>query len=493
MKHLDIALAARAHRGGRALRTSAFRHRRLAQDPMGIVLWQLGAEPFTAAAIGWGTRRDTLSFAVAGDPLNRDLAFAALLKFARWFNPLFESHARHRETVVRGNYTSTCAITAPQVLVANNATVELLGRLGRRLAYLPTDGQHPADPDLVRLGRHLLFLWNHWAVPGQQLVVSLVNLLGAHWATPQSEVERQSLAALDAFIEPPDGRHGFEAAALAEQDVVGPLPAGKDDKLLDPLVERFHERRGRSTDPRTIAALLAPIEGHYRPLVHRTWELIWRCWVRELTLPEASSVARRWDEDRRAYTGHIDWMAQSGLRRTRQTPRQAVLTLRKLEDAKRRLEAAEACDDPLRMIPYLLENKAVRGRIVRVNREHREMGERSMMKRPLVTLHSPDPCPIPLGRELWWSEQPDGREFVVQSITPKSEGGALVTLKLMTGSGKTALPTMGSVACFSIHTTAERWPAKLPHDDPWTHQPEEPPASLAPIESESENIVMRRV
>jgi hypothetical protein len=459
---------------------------------MAVVLWQLGAEPFTAAAIGWGTRRHRLASAVAGDPRNRDLAFGALLKFARWFNPLFESHASRRETVVRGDHTSTRAITAPQVLVANGATVELLGWLGRRLAYLPTDGPHPADPDLVRLGRHLIFLRNHSAVPGQQLVVSLTDLLGAHWATSQSELERQSLAALDAFIEPPDRKHGFEAAADAEEDVVGPLPSGKYDEKLEPLVDQFHQRRGGSTDPRIIAPLLAPIEDHYRPHVRRTWELLWRCRDRELTLPEAPSAARRWDEDRWAYTGHIDWMARSGLRRTRQTPRQAVLTLRKLEDATRRLEAEEACDDPLRMIPYLLENRAVRGRVVRVDLEHREMAKRKPMPRPLVTLLSPDSCPIPLGRKLWWSEQPDGREFVVQAIAPTPEGGALVTLKLMTGSGKTGLPTVGNVACFSIHTTAEGRPTILSRDDPWTHQPERPPALPAPIEDESEDMVLRR-
>jgi hypothetical protein len=166
--------------------------------------------------------------AVAGDPRSRDLAFAALLKFARWFNPRFEAHASRRETIVRGSRTSTRAVTAPQVLVANQATVALLGRLGRRLAYLPTDGDRPADPDLVRLGRHLIFLGNHWAVPGQQLVASLADILGDHWATSQSELERQSLAALDAFIEPPVGLHGFEAAALAERDAVGPLPSGED-------------------------------------------------------------------------------------------------------------------------------------------------------------------------------------------------------------------------------------------------------------------------
>ena len=39
---------------------------------------------------------------VAGEPRNRDLAFAALLPFARWFNARFESHAANRESFVRG-------------------------------------------------------------------------------------------------------------------------------------------------------------------------------------------------------------------------------------------------------------------------------------------------------------------------------------------------------------------------------------------------------
>ena len=61
----------------------------------------------------------------------------------------------------------------------------------------------------------------------------------------------------------------------------------------------------------------------------------------------------------------MDWMAQGGLRRTRHTPRRAAVILRRLEDAQQRTEAEEALDDPLRMIPYLIDNKAVRGRVTR--------------------------------------------------------------------------------------------------------------------------------
>jgi hypothetical protein len=470
MNVFGAALAARAYRQGRALRTAAFRHRRLVDEPLAVVPWQLGAEPFSAAALAWGSRPGRPALAVAGEPRNRDLAFAALLQFARWFNPLFEAPAR------RG--------AAPQVLVANAATAGLLGRLGRRLAYLPLEGPYAASPDLVKLGRHLLFLWNHWPTPGQQLVVSLTDLLNSHWATSLSDLECESLAALDAFIEPPAGTHGFAAAGRAEEQPVGPLPAGEADADLLPLVEQFNRDRRGSTTPAVVGPLLTGITAHYRRLTEKTWDLLWRCRDRELHYPEARSVARRWERDCRAYAAHLDWMARDGLRRTRQSPRQAAMTLRNLEEAQRLVEAEHACDDPLRMVPYILENKAVQGQVVSLDREHRELAERRLVRRPLVTLLSAEPCLMPAGKELWWTQQPGGREFTVHAITPAAEGGCRVVLKLMTSSPGAPLPAVGCSACFSVHSTAGRWLSPLPPADPWTHRPAAPPTAPAPIEDE---------
>jgi hypothetical protein len=484
MNHLDVTLAARAHSSGRALRSASFRHRRLTARPLAVVLWQLGAEPFSAAALCWGDRRDRPATAVAGEPRNRDLAFAALLPFARWFNPLFEAHAADRETVTRGENTFTRARTAPQVLVANAGTAKLLGNLGRRLAYLPTTGNRPADPALVRLGRHLCFLWDHCAVAGQQLLVSLTDLLNAHWVTPQSPLERQSLAALDTWIEPPPGEHGFAAAARTEAHTVGPVPDGDDDEALHPLVERFNELRASRTDATTVVPLLGPIADHYRPLLARTWDLLWCCRDREAAFVEAPSVARRWDEDRDAYTRHIDWLARSGLRRTRQTSRQAALTLRRLEDAGNRLEAEEACDDPLRMIPYLLLGRAVRGRILAVDATHKELISTRRMARPLVTLLSSDPCLLPAGKELYWTGRADGTEFVVQTVAPHSGGGSCVTLKLMTSRFEGCLPDVGDEACFSVLSTGAGFLTILPQTDPWPHQAASPPVAASPIEED---------
>ena len=134
MNQLDVALVARSFRAGRAIRSANFLHRRLTVDPITLVLWQLGGEPFSAAAIGYGRCRQDLQITVAGDPRNRDLAFAAMLQLARWFNPEFERYAEDREAVAQGNAEFVTARTAPQVVVANGATVEMIGRLGRRLA-----------------------------------------------------------------------------------------------------------------------------------------------------------------------------------------------------------------------------------------------------------------------------------------------------------------------------------------------------------------------
>jgi hypothetical protein len=482
VNHLDLALAARSFTAGRGVRSRTVRHRRLMPKPLAVVLWQLGAEPFSAAAIGWGEAHASLRMAVAGEPRNRDLAFAALLEFAKWFNPRFETFATDRETFTRGDYTFTVARSAPQLVVANGATVELLGRLGRRLAYLPNDGPRPVDPALVRLGRHLRFLWDHYAIPGQQLVVALTDLMNAHWATPQSAVERQSLPALHAYIDPPSGTSGFDAAAAAEAHPVGPLPDCDDEENLIPLVERFNAARNGKTNPAVVGPLLAPIIDHYRPLVRRAWDLLWRCRDREGAHPEAHSVGRRWDVDRNAYTRHIDWLDRNGLRRTRQSPRQAATTLRNLEEAGRLLEAEEACDDPLRMAAYVLTNKAVRGTVVALDPNHAEPGPKRIVRRPLVTLRSPDPCLIPVGYHLWWTGQSDGKEFVVEEVCPGPGGGSDVVLKLTTSSGTTALPTVGRRACFSAHSTKPAWLGKLPDNDPWTHRAAGPAAPAAPIE-----------
>ena len=94
-------------------------------------------------------------------------------------------------------------------------------------------------------------------------------------------------------------------------DRMGPSPQGALGELL-------------AIDSATLTRTLAP-------LARRGWIRAERgADRRERRLPEAASVQRRWDVDRDAYTRHIDWTATGGHRRTRQSARQAAMTLRHL-------------------------------------------------------------------------------------------------------------------------------------------------------------------
>jgi hypothetical protein len=213
--------------------------------------------------------------------------------------------------------------------------------------------------------------------------------------------------------------------------------------------------------------------------------LLWHVLERERAWPETASVPRRWDEDREAYTWHLDWVVTGGRRRTRQSPRQAAMTMRRLEDAKDRLLAEEACDDPLRMIPYLLATKAVEGRVVRIDLDHKAVVRVRAMRRPLLTLLSPDPCPMPRNRQLWWTRHPTGPAWSVHNIVSRPDGTAVVTLKLTSSSAAIPMPAVGDQACFSMHNTDGHWLQQLPTTVPWTHRPAVPLPTPAPIEEDA--------
>jgi len=161
------------------------------------------------------------------------------------------------------------------------------------------------------------------------------------------------------------------------------------------------------------------------------------------------------------------------------------MTMRRLEDAKARLLAEEACDDPLRMIPYLLNNKAVDGEVVRIDLDYREVVRVRAVRRPLLTLLSPDPCPMPRDRQLWWTGHPSGAAWVVHNVVSRPDGHAIITLKLTTGSGAIPMPAVGDQACFSVHNTDGHWLQQLPTIVPWTHRPAAPPPLPGSIEEDA--------
>lgn len=473
-------LAARAHEQGRAQPTALYGHRALGGDPLCIVAWQLGAEPYAVGAIAIGRQRTGFKLFVPGYPIDRDLLFSALLGFAKEFCPKFEACAAGPcEEVSHWGEPLAVPLELPQIVVANTETVALLGRLGRRLAYLRTDGPQPADPLLPRLGRHLMWIADYAQTPGQQLVVPAAELLSTHYATAMSAFEAQSLAAMDAWIEPPHGIHGFHAAEEAESRAVGPLPNPADARRVHELMKTFNEQRAGRKDPLLVRKLAAPLSALYKDLVDDTWSLIWKVIDRERAKPEAASVTRRARDDRFAYARHLQWMNSpaEGRRKTRRTPREAAMRLGELERAETLLAAEEAIDDPMRMAPHLLAGKALAGIVKHRDETRRERINGRNCRRPSIRVRTDERCLMPPGAEVWWTRTPRGREWQIHDVVDAGQGSD-VTLVLQTNRFEnTDVPRVGARVCFSEFNTRDHYELFLPTQVPWTHQPIAQPAA----------------
>jgi hypothetical protein len=481
---LEAYFAARIYQEGRALRRTTLRHVHLADPPLAIAMWRLGGERFRAAAIAWGPLDGPFQLAVPGEPRNRDLYFAALQPFAADLCARIRRAAATQVIRERGTVTEHIPVDALQLVVPNKATVSALGLLGRYLAYLSDRGGVAPDPALVEVGKHLRFYARHARVPGQSLLVALDQLVADHWATLLSPFEQANLAALDAQIEPGPGRHPFEASSAAEATArIGPEPTEDIDRTTGALLEEFNAARGRSTDAAVTGPLAGPLREHYRNLTVPVWQLMGRVVSRERPLPAAPSVYRRFESDRAAFGRHVTWVVtQGGYYRTTDTPRQAAITLRRLEDTLARYEADQAVEDPARMIAYLLDGDAIRGTVASLTETKVVVNVRSV-RRALIALDSPDPVILPTGKLLWWTATADGHPWKVQSVEPNG-AGSRVFLMLTAKPTAERLPPAGDVITLSTLCTGQAafW-LMPPENPPWTHRPATPPAVPEPIDT----------
>ena len=383
--------AGRIYQEGRALRRTTLRHTHLADPPLGVCIWRLGGERFRAAAVAWGPLGGDFRVAVAGEPRNRDLYFQALIPFAQDLCGRLESVAATQVARRRGNRIDLIPSDAVQIVVPNQTTIAALGLLGR---YRPTCRIAVVlcpIPASCGRGRYLRFYARHARVPGQSLFVPLDRLVNEHWATLLSPFEQTNLAALDAQIDPPAGLHAFDASVDAETRFhIGPEPTEDIDRETEALLTRFNELRDGATDDATVSPLLAPLCEHYRRLVAPVWSLMTQVVERERALPAAPSVQGRFETDREAFGRQVDWVSGGGLNRTTDTPRQAAMTLRRLEDAMDRYEAEKATEDALCMVPYLLDGKAVRGVVASITESMVRVRIRAV-RRAIIALDTDDP------------------------------------------------------------------------------------------------------
>jgi hypothetical protein len=481
---LEAYFAARIYEDGRALRRTTLRHVYLADPPLAIAMWRLGGERFRAAAVAWGPLDGPFQLAVAGEPRNRDLYFAALQPFAADLCVRVRRAAASRVARQRGSVTEAVPTDALQIVVPNTATVSALGLLGRYLGYLSDRGGVVPDPYLIEAGKHLRFYARNARVPGQALLVPLDRLVADHWATLLSPFEQANLAALDAQIEPGPGRHPFDASAAAEASArIGPEPTEDVDRVTESLLAQFNAARGTSTDPAVIAPLAEPVREHYRGLVEPVWELMRRVVARERELTAAPSVYRRFESDRVAFGRHVDWVInQGGYYRTTDTPRQAAITLHRLEDALAHYDADRAVEDPACMIGYLLDGDAIRGTVASLSHTKVVVNVRAV-GRAVIALDSPDPVILPEGKRLWWTATAGGDSWEVQSVQPNGTGSRIF-LMLTAKPVPARLPAVGDVITLSTLCTGEKhfW-LMPPADPPWTHRPDIPVPAPEPIDA----------
>jgi hypothetical protein len=461
---LDTLQSAEAFVAGRALPAAMARHRRLIPEPMAVCLFSLGAEPFSVAAVQWGTDPKEPRRAVAGDPRNRDLLFASLLDFAGEFNAYFETPwVTHTVRVNRKGREIAEVAQPPQIIVPNRASVLLLGRLGRRLRFVQN-----APDELLRLGAHLAFVREHAVVAGQQLIVAATELNDLHFHMALTDWERGSLAAQDAAIQPPEGTTGHAAAADVDITPIGPRPDATQDARLRPLLERFNRDRAGATDPRTVKPLLAPIDAHYEALLADAWRLTWRTRERLLdTLPEARMVEARVASDAEEYVRHMELMDQGIRRRTRQTVAQAIALRARWEDSSARVVAQQAYDDPLQMVDILLSGEAMISMVRHVDAGHRIQGPRNMVSRPRVEVELSGSCPFLPGEIVHWDVDP-ARAYQIETVTTRPGSGDLVTLLLL-NPGAPVIPRAGQEMCVATLSIEKRFRWGSQANIPWPY------------------------
>jgi hypothetical protein len=497
-----------ACRTGRAQPAATVRHRHLSERPLVFVPLTTAGEAGAPLGALVGTDRDAPRLLAVPQPRDRDLRFAFLAELADVVLPYIDAYTEAVEAAERNETdpetgkrvkveVELCA-DAPQLIVPSRAGVDFVRLLGRSMRFRRTAEQDPETPfpapaRVPLLGRWLTHFGERARVPGSSLLLAMTDVLTLHWATGQSTLEDQHLGALLAWIDPPEGSTGAEAALHAElsRDPKGQLrcpPAGPatdpafDNKLLAPAIERYDRARtalaaaedGLEADDRL--GELTAAEREIRALVLSrtlpTWEKVWQGLDLVRALPDGAHVEERWTRDRWSFTGHRDRIVAGEPPQPRRDD--AVTAANKLAAREReqaRLEAQEALDDPLVMAGRRLSGEAFAGEVTDVVMAYSD-GKRPS-PRPLVTVRTEDRPHLGERVKVYRSlgGKPQSAEFVGR------EAEDLLVLRIVDKMGRGKEPEAGSVPekgdllCFTTFEHEQRGGPKLPdpEETPWTH------------------------
>ncbi|GLF93553.1 hypothetical protein [Streptomyces yaizuensis] len=493
---------------GRARPLTTVRHRHLGDRPLVLVPLTTAGEAGAPLGALVGTDRERPTLLTVAQPRDRDLRFTFLAELADAILPHLEAYADDTEQVERTETDPTtgkrvraeaelCA-DAPQLIVPGRAAIDFVRLLGRSMRFRRTteqdpDTPYPAPPHVPLLGRWLTHYGERARVPGSSLLLAATDLLGRHWATGQSSVEDQHLGALLAWIDPPGGHDGAEAALRAEtgRDARGQLlcpPAGPatdpafDNKVLAPAVAAYDRARQELAAAEDGAAAdawhgrLTAAEREIRAALHSqlapTWHAVWHALDLLRELPEGSRVTDRWTRDRWSFTAHRDRVRAGEPPQPRQDD--AVTAARKLaarESAQAQLAAQEALDDPLVLAERRLAGEAFVAEVTEVVMAWTESKRPS--PRPLVTLRTDDGPRLTEGQKLYRSLE--GRPQTAELVRQEPDGVLLVRLLDRMGRARDpaagTVPEKGDRIDWTLFEHDVRGGPKLPEPEetPWTH------------------------
>jgi hypothetical protein len=474
MSTLTALARAQAVAGGRAEKIATVRHLHLHDEPLVLVPLAMAGEANAPLAAMIGTRRTAPTLLVVPQPRNRDqrFAFAAqlsdiLVPYVDGFCGVAESVAVDRGRDVRYRYTD-----APQIWVPNPAGVDFLRMFGRSTRFRQIDGDYPVPPSVPLLGRWLTFLANAAELPGSSLLLNAVQAVGLHWVTGQSGTEDQHLAAQLAWIDPPDGMSGADAARAAEDPAHSP-PAGPatdpdfDNTVLAPAISAYED------DPGTLPALTAAVRSQIEP----TWRLMWTALDLLGTLTPGARVPGRWDGDRDTFTAFAQHTADGGAPQPRRDGAVAAASrLHRLENAATRYAVQRAFDDPLVMAEHRLTGEAFTGTVTHAKADRVDDTGKRPVLRPRLILLTSETVRVDAGSSLTCPSRP-GQKALVISVTRTDEDRTEVLLELSGGMGRKlvaepgTVPSVGDRLMYTTLSEGFRPGAAFPEvsQTPWTH------------------------
>ncbi|GAA0389945.1 hypothetical protein Acor_46520 [Acrocarpospora corrugata] len=473
MSLLRSFLTVRAVREGRAQPAATVRHAHLSAEPLVFIPLRLAGEAAAPLAAMVGTGRADARLLGVANPRSRDQRFTFMAELAEIIVPYIQKYAAQVEISDTKSAYERC-LDAPQILVPNPGGLAFIRLIGRSTRFRATEGPHAVAPQVPLLGRWLTFLHERSEFAGSAMLLAMTDLLAEHWVTGLSGPENVNLAGQLAWIDPPDGMTGQDAALIAEDPLRSP-PAGPD---TDPGFDR-HVLKPLIDAP-SPARLHEALRGQLEP----TWELMWRAVDLLRAVPDADSAEGRWERDRTALARQNTWIAEGGLPPGRwDSAVAAARRLAGLEGAQQSYEASKAFDDPLVMAEHRAEGAAFTGRVITVDADRKIIppGKKRLVARPLVTIGTSDPVRFAPGKKLLSPARPKQGTVLV------SVDADIVTLQINSGMTKDAtLPSPGEVVCYTeLDPAGGRRPA-LPDvtETPWTHGG--PPPEYVPTDEDAQ-------